>query len=224
MEERVKEVDYRGYRIAVEYDTDPQSPDDWGNDDMFLVYDHRQFFVKREGFNPDDIFEALEENKKTFDGYWFFPVYAYIHSGVSLSLGRNSYPFTDRWDVSFKGFALVKRMKGWSWMEDQAYDIAESLIKEWNKYLSNEVYGFNIYDLDEDGDEGDSIDSCWGYFGSDGIDQLIEECKGTIDHIIAEKTKKEIERKSKDLQDHIYYLKTMIRNRVPLHIRFKCPV
>jgi hypothetical protein len=186
MKDRVREEIYKGYKIAVEYDEDAQSPDDWGNDDAFIVYDHRDFSIERKGFDCQDIFDVMHyEKKKTYKGYWYFPVYDYIHSGVSLSLGRNSYPFNDRWDVSFKGFCLIKREKGY-WKEEQAYKLAESLINEWNEYLSGEVYGFNIWELDEDGEELDSIDSCWGYYGDEGMKQLIAECKDTIDYHLKE--------------------------------------
>lgn len=207
MNERYEEIDHNGYRIAIECDEYAENPDDWGNDEMFLVYDHRDFCVRRKGFDPDDIFERMQEGKKTYNGYWVFPVYAYIHSGVALSLGRNSYPFTDRWDVSFKGFALVKRMKH-QWSEDKAYNLAEGLIKTWNMYLSGEVYGFNVYELDEDGEEVDSIDSCWGFYGDEGIKQIIDESKCLING--------EIELRNKT---RFTKLKALIKNNVPLSIR-----
>lgn len=196
-ENLVETIKYRGYKIDCFYDTDAESPDNWGNDDVFVVYDHRDFCVERKGFDPEEIFETYQKNKKVYDGHWFFPVYAYIHSGVALSLGRNRYPFNDRWDVSMKGFALVKIQKGWTWTEDKAYKVAQSEIETWNEYLSGEVYGYNS-----------KFGSCWGFYGDEGYKEIVANAKSEIDYAIREKRKK-----------HFEYLKTMIRNHVPINER-----
>ena len=52
-------IDYKGYRIKIVQDDNSTSPDEWGNEDLFLVYDHRDFWVKRKGFEPRRIFEHL---------------------------------------------------------------------------------------------------------------------------------------------------------------------
>ncbi len=127
-----KHTDYKlksGNILRVFPDSDPESPDTWSNEDMFLVYDHRDFTVKRDGFHPKDIFEhinAKEPVKADYDdnglyemdyndyaesinleynNYYIFTVYATIHSGVHLSLARGG----QVWDVSSTGFVLVKK-------------------------------------------------------------------------------------------------------------------
>lgn len=197
MRDKIETIEYRGKEINTYYDTDAQSPDDWGNDECFIVYDHRDFTVERKGYNPDDIFENLQNKKRLYDGYHVFPLYAYIHSGVSLSLGRNSYPFTCNWDTSFKGFVLVKRQKGWSWTPNKAEKIAQSVVDEWNDYLSGSVYGYNT-------DSG----SCWGFYGDEGYKDMIEEAKAEIDYDIL-----------KGRKNHYEQLKTWIRNKVPFLYR-----
>lgn len=194
----MKTITYRGIDIEIIPDENAQSPNEWENEDAFLVYDHRDFCVKRKGFDPYYIFEHMKETKKPlYDGYWYFPVYAYIHSGVSLSLGRTSYPFNDRWDVSFKGFALVKKQKGWTWKRDKAISVAQSIVNEWNDYLSGNVYGYNI---EETGD------SCWGFYGDyDAKGGCLDEAKSNIDSYIKEKRK-----------SHFSQLKTWIKNKVPM--------
>lgn len=201
-ENLVETIEYRGYDIDCYYDTDSESPDDWGNDDVFIVHDHRQFSVKRKGFDPEDIYERMQEGKKLYphDEYWFFPVYAYIHSGVSLSLGR-WFPGLpqghNEFDVSFKGFMLVQRKKKWSWTEDQAYKVAQSEVNTWNEYLSGDVYGYNS-----------ECGSCWSFYGEEGYKRMIEDAKAEIDYEIKKLRKK-----------HFAHLKTMIRNRVPYEKR-----
>lgn len=180
MKDDLKEkIEYKGEEIKIFYDTDADSPDTWGNDELFLVYDHREFCVKRKGFDPKEIFDHTNETEKMFyKGHYVFPLYAYIHSGVSLSLGKTSYPFTDRWDTSFAGFVLVKQIKGWSYHREKALKAAESLVEEWNMYLGGEVYGYST----EHG-------SCWGFYGNSGLEEAISEAKAEIDYYLEEKQK-----------------------------------
>jgi len=162
MEEQT--IIYKGIEIKIERDDYAESPDVWENDDVFLVYDHRDFYVKREGFDPQDIFDFTRENPGAlYEGYHVFDLYAYIHSGVSLSLGRGSCSF----DTSMKGFVLVQRQKGWSWRREIAGGIAESLIKHtWNVYLSGEIYSYVS-----------EYSSCSGFYGDEGIEDGIKEAK-----------------------------------------------
>lgn len=151
---------YKGLTITITADEYPHSPDDWGNTDAFIVYDHRDFSVERKGFDPETIYKHLANGGKLFDGYHVFPLYAYIHSDVALSLRRSSYPFTCQWDTSLRGFVLVKRQKGWSYTRDKATKIAQALVTEWNDYLSGNVWSFKVTDKN-----GNTLDSCAGYYG-----------------------------------------------------------
>jgi len=204
--EAIEEISYKGYEIAIVQDDYPQSPDDWGDDENFLVYDTRQFYVERKGFDPDDIFQTMQEGKKLFDGYFYFPVYAYIHSGVSLRLSR-WFPGLpqghNEFDVSFKGFALVKRQKG-TYTREKSFKIAESIIEEWNDYLSGNIYGYEISKND------DIIDSCYGFYGDYEKSGMIDEAKNVVDYKIKNSLKKRISQ-----------LKTWIKNHVPFEIRQK---
>lgn len=192
----IETINYRGYEITTHYDQDAESPDQWGNTDLFLVYDHRQFNVERKGFEPQGIYEHLQAGNKTYDNYYVFPLYAYIHSGVSLSVNNNSYPFTDRWDTSMSGFILVKRQKEW-WTHKQAYKAAEALVSEWNEYLHGEIYGYNS-----------EAGGGWGFYGDEGYKYMLSEARAEIDQAIQVKQK-----------DHFAQLKTWIKNHVPLSKR-----
>jgi len=172
------------YIIKVKREYQPESPDSWGDDEGFLVYDHRDFCVQRKGYDAREIFESVQK-KKTFEGYWVFPVYAYIHGGVSLSVGSHNFPDA-RWDVSMKGFALIKREPG-SYTEKAALKAAEGLIETWNQYLSGEVYEYRIYEKskDETGKkQKDLIDSCSGFYGKN---ECLSEAESIVNHIIENK-------------------------------------
>lgn len=198
MENAIEKINYKGQIIETFYDEEPLSPQDWYDDELFLIYDHRDFTVKVKGFDPEDIFQYFQENSKKvlYESYFVFPVYAYIHGGVSLSLGRDSYPFTCKWDTSFRGYTLVKRQKG-NYTSEKAYNLAKGLIKEWNQYLSGDVYGYSS----EHG-------GCRGFYGKSGYNQMIDEAKSEIDY--AEK---------KAVKNHIAKLKEQIKNKVPFIYR-----
>lgn len=203
MNEPFETIDYRGYDIKIYQDEPHESPDDWGDDYAFIVYDHRDFYVERDGFDPKEIFFRWKEGFKTFDGYWIFPLYAYIHGGVALSLSRSFYPFTCSWDTSFTGFALVRREKG-SWNEDEAYEVAEEVVKTWNCYLMGEVFGYVVEEVTE------RFNSCWGYYGykKGDWDYMIWCAEQTIDYDIQEKSRK-----------HFTQLKSWINKKVPFEYR-----
>lgn len=146
------------YILKIWQDIDAESPNDWGSEDVFLVYDHRSFTIERDGFEPIEIHNYLtigiDYKNEIIDyfKYWVFIVYAYIHSGVSLSLDNTDYPHNCKWDTSSTGYILVKKdilQQGAGNIEkdltkEEATKYAESLIKEWNIYLNNEVYGFTV--------------------------------------------------------------------------------
>ena len=53
-------IEYRGYKIEVKHASDPESPNDWGCYECFLVYQHRNFNIERDGFYPQNIHSYLE--------------------------------------------------------------------------------------------------------------------------------------------------------------------
>ena len=141
--------EYKGYRIDIIQD---DYYDGNEGDDIFIIANHRDVYVTKEGFNPVDVYE---HSKPTYKGYHALPLYAYIHSGVSLSLT----PFSCVWDSCQVGYVMVKREKGWSWRHDKAFVFAQSFSKSYNDVIEGNVWGYRIYKGDEE------FDSCWGYVG-----------------------------------------------------------
>ena len=156
MEDYIKEIDLlKNHKLYISYDAFPDSPDDDKNTDIFLVYDHRQFSVIRKGYEPRNIYYHLnkEEENTKYDNYFIFIVFAHIHSGVSLSLAHQGCSF----DVSNTGYILVDKndvdfdlqRKNNTELQNKtdkeiARYYAEGLIKQWNQYLSNEIYSIEI--------------------------------------------------------------------------------
>ena len=182
--EHVHEENRNGLIIRIIHDSDMQdSPDDWGDDSLFLVHYHREFEIRRDKIvtkneiaewyrrGPDDAEQDIEKD------YFLFPVAAYIHSGVVLSLGDGR-GFPDfQWDVSHVGAVLASR-KEFTATED-ARRAAEALVKTWNDCLSGNVYGFEIQDS-----TGRDIESCWGFYGDYNADGgALSEARSIVDHV-----------------------------------------
>lgn len=174
MELPYKIIDYKGSKINLFWDEDPERPDEWDDGVCFLIYDHRDLLIEVDGYDPQEIFDEYwsEEKEKTPE-HWIIPVYALIHSGITLSLSRR-FGGVDPggWDTSFKGFILRKRGRGVT--KKRARQDAQAVIDAWNTYLSGEVCG---YVIDDDGD------SCWGYYEEK---YAIQEAKEQIDYLIQE--------------------------------------
>lgn len=155
-------------------DLEPESPDDWDDGGVFLVTTKNRYFqVIPSGFSVEGISEYMKTHK-LYHNHVVFPLFAYVHSGVALSLGQG-YPFNDPWDSGQIGYVLVRRnavKKG----AEEKLKAAESLVKTWNEYLSGDVYGYVIEDA-----EGNHLDSCWGFYG---YDYAIEQAKEALAAVV----------------------------------------
>ena len=121
--------------------------------------------IKKKYFDSwDDIRVYLE---KEYNAGVVLPLYLYDHSGISMNTTR----FDCRWDSMQVGFIYMDRKtilaespnnpkilspaaKKW------AIKRLESEVKEYDQYLTGDVWGYIIEDED-----GDHIDSCWGFYG-----------------------------------------------------------
>ena len=158
---------YKNYAYEIKQNDFSDYPDDY-SDDMFLIYDHRDFSVKRDGFKPSDI----AENPKDYDDFYIYPVFAYIHSGVSLSLAHKG----DKWDTSMRGYLLANKSE---FNEENARETALNLIERWNMYLSGEVYDVLIYELKEcptcSHIEYEDVASDWEIYGFEEAERIAKE-------------------------------------------------
>ena len=103
----------------------------------------------------------------------------YDHSGITIS----TYPFNDCWDSGRIGYIYVsmddiKKEYDTDKITPELKEIINRVLKgevsEYDQYLTGDVYGYQLEDS-----SGEIIDSCWGYYGSAGIDYIKEQCKIT---------------------------------------------
>ena len=166
----MEKIEYKGMFISLDQDIDAESPADFEcpENGVFLVTTRNRYFeVIPKGYSVESIAEHMKTHR-TYHGFYVWPLFAYIHSGVALSLGRK-YPFNCPWDSGQIGFILVKR--GTS--KDLETN-AQGLVDTWNQYLSGDVWSYCIKDNDDN-----FIDACSGFYGQDWA---IKEAKDIIDN------------------------------------------
>lgn len=210
MDNTVETEVYKGYTINIAYDMDPESPREWDNITVMHCC-HTEYNLGDEQYNlrreadKEDWVAMLKQVKR--NGDIVLPLYIFDHSGITVSLT----PFSCRWDSGQVGYVIVPRKKMIEEfnkknftpaLKKKALEIAENEVKTYDMFLRGDVYGYEIEDS-----EGESIDSCWGYFGSDYTD-LLNEAQSVIDNHI-ERERKEHQKK----------LKAQIKGKTPLEKR-----
>lgn len=208
MQEAIHTEVYRGYDISIYPDYDTESPDNWGNEDVFLVAFHRNFSVERDGFSEGlcgSIYrggkyedESINhEARDTMKKYHVFNLEAYIHSGVRLAIA-NEGNFPDRqWDVSLLGTVFVSKSEART--KKMAKELAQGLIKTWNTYLEGSVYGFTVTK------NGEDVESCWGFYEDDTIEEssVLAEARSHADYDYEQRLKKHVQSRKAQIAKHV---------------------
>lgn len=185
-----EQITHQGHHINIYYDADAESPRNWSNLGTFYTahrrYQPEENFDKH--FDFDEVCDQRPGNlRATFlKKYIALNLYLYDHSGQSISSG----PFSCKRDSGWFGIVAVpiekaKKEYGWKVLtKTRRKKIEQQLqyeIETYNEYLHGEVYGYQITPADDD---NKVIDSCWGYFGDFGLEQIRDECQSIIDHHI----------------------------------------
>ena len=188
--EPIKEIKYKGYRIEINYDENPESPREWDN--LGTIYSNHSRY-DFDGHKIEELIQDVDGNiydcvipwnligKK----YFYLKVWMYDHSGVTICTGeRNPYGM---WDSGLYGVIVCdieKAKKEYSYkrnckgLREKVYKYLEGEIKDLNTYLTGEVYCYRTY---KGNDTEEEIDSCYGYYD---MEQLIEDAKDIVDYEI----------------------------------------
>ena len=101
------------------------------------------------------------------------PLRLYDHSGISMSTSH-SYPYNDLWDSGQVGWIYLTKdrfLKETSYKESQWPEKAEEMlvgeVKTYDQYLRGEVFGFQVFVLNDETGEWEETDGSWGYYGDD---------------------------------------------------------
>lgn len=209
-EQSIDEKKIGNLTVKVYQDFYPMDPrkefDNAGN----MVFFHSRYDIgdKHSFPDSDDFREWWTENGK--NGV-IMDVYMYDHSGISFSLK----PFSCQWDSGQIGWIYItadeirkiystKRIT--KKIREKAENLLRSEVETYNDCVTGNVYGFVVED-----ENGEHVDSCWGFFGDYEycMDEGISSAKWNI---------------KKEISDHTKQVKSWIINKVPVQYRFPCPV
>lgn len=142
----------------------------------------------------EELYRLIEEK-----GTLISPLYLYDHSGITISMGGFSCP----WDSGQVGWIYVTKEtieNEWGNGPDayhKAMNCMKSEVETYDDYLTGNVWGWRI-----GSENDDNIESCWGYYGSEGIKEAIAEAKSSIDGLCKRaqgKYEKEPKKKSAEM-------------------------
>lgn len=186
-------------RVIIRPDINSQSPREWDNlgtvvtfgkysyigdddakqkliDDLYELGHNDSFYSELYYADNQVLFELANNNKNMVA----LPVYLYDHSGITIS----TTPFSCSWDSGLAGIIYVKKTdvrENYSVKRiskkllEKVYQHLAGEINTLDQFLTGDIYGFEITD-----NEGDVIDSCWGFYGNN-----VKE-NGMLDYISKE--------------------------------------
>ena len=185
--------EYKGYNIEIEQDTYPMSPREWDNLGKLALFHRRYDFPNDDNISQDEAREILLS-----PAYIAIPVYGYDHGSISIKATfSRSYPYNCPWDSGMLGIVYVhKDAIREEWKKERiskelTRKVTQLLIGEvetYNQYLTGDIWGYNAIN-----EHGESIGSCWGYYGDCETSGLLDDAKSEIDSDISEREIEETE-------------------------------
>jgi hypothetical protein len=156
--------------LHIRQDIDPESPREWDNLGTMVCF-HSRYGLGDESRLRSDSFSGWDEVedylREEFGAEILLPLYLYDHGGLTM---RTS-PFSCPWDSGQVGFIYTTRervLKDYNKkrltksLREKAEASLRTEVETYDQFLRGEVYGFVIEDED-----GEHVDSCWGFFGED---------------------------------------------------------
>lgn len=192
--------------LRIYQDDNSDNPRNWDNLGT-IAYRHRRLQLGEielpNDLNAEDCEQWLKDKHNAL---LIIPLYAYEHTGISLSISRE-YPYNCRWDSGQVGFIFVteQALKNDNLDIKNDYEkiitILKGEIETFNKFLNGEVYGFELIEYQKElikcpncntEHETGHIneihkDSCWGFYddkGDYGLNQMLEQIGETQETFI----------------------------------------
>lgn len=184
--------------LKIEYDEGYESPREWDNLGTMVCW-HRNYNLGDEHNydSPREFLEGLAEEFTNLDmeKLWdktdkqlmeiiqkyaiILPLYTFEHGAITM----NTTGYSCRWDSGQVGWIYVERRRireeysvkriG-KQLKARIEDYLRNEVKTYAQYLEGDVYGFII----EDKETGNQIDSCWGFYGTDYLENGMAEYVG----------------------------------------------
>jgi len=188
----INTIKKNGFTVEIHYDEDAFSPRE--DDNMGIMQlEHSRYNLPQEGESIDVPHQC---NWQTFTRYMrryyhatiVLPVWGYEHSGLTIRTGEGPYPCRDQWDSGLPGVIYLTQEK---LLEEYGEDTAENRrtatnyligeVETYDQYLTGDVYGYVLKD-----ENGEILDSCWGFYGSESVE---EESENILNYHIKEQAR-----------------------------------
>lgn len=182
--------DVPGLEARIYYEEYPEAPE---YDIVKITYSSSRYCLGTECVSRerlDEIRDGIASGK-----YVGVPVWAYVHSGATISTGKKlrgdtparlrENPYGCPWDSGQSGFAYMTyedALRNWgkkrlsAQQKAQAIACIDGVVDEFAAYLRGECYGYEIVRGE------DVLDSCWGFIGDEYVEQ---EAKAALDRYAA---------------------------------------
>ena len=176
-----------GRTLEVEYSEWVENPREWDNLTKCIFFGSYSHVGDKHDYNSNDYngWDEMEQDIiKREQPVIIKKVYMYVHSGATISLK----PFSCPWDSGVLGFVIITKedlKKEYNWkvitkkrlesVLENINNVLEGEIEVLDDYISGDVYQFSIQD-----ENGDTEDSCGGFYGSD------IKTNGILDHLSIE--------------------------------------
>ena len=168
-------------KVVIKQDNDARSPREEYDQLGKMVCFHNNYNLgDKHSYSNDDyngwneLGAAIMKNENVGA---ILPLYLYDHSGITM----NTTGFSCRWDSGQVGWIYMTKknaIENWGKknftkeVHQKALTCLQAEVKEYNQYLTNEIYGFIHKNLETK----EQIDSCWGFYGD-------EADNGIFDHL-----------------------------------------
>ena len=147
-------------------DPEPENPREWEPAAVMHCGHQKYILGDKDAATPfvDDDYRAKVQRP---DVLTYLPIYMYDHSGLAFK----HTPFDCQWDSGLLGWHYMTResaAESWPHVIDEdelierAHELMADELRVYDDYIGGEVYGYQIHDA-----EGNELDSCWGFIGTD---------------------------------------------------------
>ena len=169
------------FELKIEQDTNPESPRSWDNLGTMVCFHKRYDLGDKTDYRSEDydswkelMLGIIENEGEVF----ILPLYLYDHSGITISTSSFSCP----WDSGQVGFIFVSKhkVKKEGIDEDKVIDYLKNEVKTYDQYLTGDVWGYKVYEIEECNlgcEHKKLVDSCFGFYGED-------ECRSEGENIL----------------------------------------
>jgi hypothetical protein len=181
--------------IFCDESCDPPYADD---DGVRIVVLHRNYIDPAEGKcgqTAEEVREWIRDNSRE----WFIvPLWLYDHSGTVYRVGASN-PFSCPWDSGQVGIIALRKSewgRGKGERNAKRLEYAEGVAKTYSEWANGECYGYGIEDED-----GETLDSCWGYIGMEWVVEAIKEAAPWCLEQVAKRQDAELEDEARNIEE-----------------------